>query len=1576
MKLKPVFSPRIVAMILVILLYSLSPIAINDLKPDYTNEPNTASARAVEPDVNITSIEWLGPSYYCTACGSDFILATGAQQIRVTLQNDGLAIGAGSVTFYVNDGMGGGFVLISSQPVNMLPGAVTQHIFGWTATAGAIQTVRAFATVTSDSEPSNNILELDYDVQDINAGDVYSDTLPINGTRLAHENAVVSVGVRNAGNVETNTTALITLTPILGGGIEYFSSTTQTLSTGSVAEPPAVEILPIVIDGASLSGTYELGGSVYFNSTTSSSSDIIPITPRDVTFSQYRSSIVPPSDRAVEPGGSTTMTFMVQNIGELPDRYNITISDNNGWSNSSTVPAQTSVINASSSEAVLIPVTVPLGTNRSESDVITIQIESVAEGYFIQSSSTVMAGDILQGTLNRSNWNIFIVPGTEEVIQYTLKNTGTSPAIFDLSTGFEQVAPGWTASIYPITTPYLTVDEEIVVTVTVNPPSLSMPFDPTTKLAEGNQLSLWTSVIPQGGGSPNVQHTTLEVQPTVMVELIAPETEFTINLTEIESGPISRFVNIDMQLRHNLMSNLSSTVDISLNIAPNAFTPTRSGSGSNEIQRWNSSVSPNNVSMQLGATQALVATILGPSDLLPLAGNLNIDVVANLTLSGALSSGIKAPDTVLSLLFSIPELSSAEIEVPDTTIIIPEISSSVDVNITNTGNHRINFTFEIEGPDGWTVSVLPTSTTNVGSTIDNWPSIGNDNTSVNVSVTAPPNARADTIPDITLNVLGEDGQIITQANIPFVVQELINAYISPSYIVAVVPISSNSSIALEANNSGNSQQEFTIAVEHSFVDINMTITSNTSMIINPGEVSIVQIEVSVGQFARADVNHTAQVVLYHEGTELSRIDAYIEIIPNHQIEFEHYPEYSVVPGMNLSILVNVTNMGNIIELINFTTISPTGWVSVVRPQNLTIDAEGVETLPIVVDVTVPPMEQDAGLEPGSVHNITLIATNVTDDIQSGVTSIIFNVEPIFVLSSDDFPDLVELLPGESRTFDIDVSNDGNQNVSLDITCQITPSNRWLVSDCDISNFTLDSGAVRSVSFTVQSIASNHYNGEEADFSITFSPQDNHSGDAMLVTKLKITRMRSSSSYELSGGQRVHDIEINWMHVQAVGQTADTRSISYQFNITNMSRYIDEELYPGNVDWEFWIDYGDGFVPLDDYPFTIPPASPLVLKTMKLRAQLPATENIPPGDGWLLQFQLQHPEELTNTTVNFDIQVDAWADPAVISLNIDDFESFTESKTGTISATIKNGGNAGTALGVVTTLHCNSGITIIDEPTIAIISLSPFESRDLNWGIHSEALEWWESEETVECDVTIESPYMEGDSESNDIMSKEFIIKSWSLPLLLLIPISITLIGTSSRLLRRAVEDERSLMLSAYSATILLGVATHFNLGMNINILLAVTSLLWVALITSRSANFEIPAILSDRQNKQRGNDSVIEDHDAEINRVIKQLIIKLSFAPLGFIFATLLMPYEISWSLFNICTVLLYAIIGAAIVFFTINLTLYSWQRIFDNLSLLEIESQELLQQLGSPSTDLRRITIGQRWGEAHGVNIEVDENV
>ena len=113
-----------------------------------------------------------------------------------------------------------------------------------------------------------------------------------------------------------------------------------------------------------------------------------------------------------------------------------------------------------------------------------------------------------------------------------------------------------------------------------------------------------------------------------------------------------------------------------------------------------------------------------------------------------------------------------------------------------------------------------------------------------------------------------------------------------------------------------------------------------------------------------------------------------------------------------------------------------------------------------------------------------------------------------------------------------------------------------------------------------------------------------------------------------------------------------------------------------------------------------------------------------------------------------------------------------------------------------------------------------------------------------------------------------------------------------------------------------------------------------------------------------------------MDRVLKQLAAKLAFAPLGFILVAIMMPNDISWSLANISSILLYAFAGGLGVIFITLRTRNTWLTIFDSLAAMEIESQELLNQLGNPSADLRRITIGQRWGEAHDVSVEVDGNV
>ena len=1562
----------------ILVLHCLAPFASPPTNHQSTIDAEFTVARDASADLNVTQIEWIGASYYCNPCVTD-VLTPGSQEVRITIANDGLLPGGGVATVWIdsNDGMGSNS--IGSQSVTLSPGAVSQYVFTWTAILGTGQEINAYVTPLpgSDIDLSNNQIIQNFDVDEVNAGEVYSDTLPADGSRLALENEVVSVGVRNAGNIDTEATPIITLTPVLGGTPVTFTGTATSLPAGSVAFPPTVELASLIITATGLSGDYILSGEVYFNSTTPLLSDTVSITSRTVTFSPYRTILLAPSDRAVEPGASTTLSFMVQNIGEAADRYNFTITSVQGWADTSGNPGQTQIINASSSTTIVVTVTVPFATNRSLSDLITVEIESEGGEYNLSDSAAVMAGDLLLGELNHSSWLVDIIPGTEEIIQYTLRNNGTSPAIFNLEAGYSQTAPGWTAEIYPTTTPYMTVGEEIIVNVIVQPPSLSLPFDPTSKLAEGNQLTLWTMVAPIGGG-PNVQHTTLQVQPTIMVELFADQTEFPVDPSELLIGPVSRFADIEMELRHNLNSNntsISTTVDIQLSAAPIAFTSSRPSNGPNEIFRWNSSVTPSQTSMELGETESLVASILGPSDMLPLAGSLSFDVTANLTLSGALS-GIQAPESNISLTLEIPELTLADVEIPPPTTVIPEVLSSTPITIFNTGNHQTNLTLSVEGPEGWTTSISPTTISGLHSIVDAWPSVGVDNATTSLSVTAPQNTRADTPFEVNVTVMGDDGEVLTVAAIPFLVEEVIGASLTPEYAVAAIPVNGNSSIALEANNTGNSLQTFTISIEESLDDINLTLISDTDIDIEPGEVSIVQIEVTSEQFARADENHSAQVVLYHNGIELDRIDVYVEMIANHQIEFEHTSEYSVVPGMSLSIPVNVTNVGNLEEFINFTSFAPTGWQSSVTPLNMTIDAEGIEVLPLIIDVTVPPMSNDADLDPGSIHNLMLMATNVSDSIQVGSTSVLFNVEPVFVLSSDDFPDIVDLLPGELRTFAIEISNDGNQDVILDLDCEVDTPARWDVSDCDATNITLASGEKRAVSFSVEGIASDHYNLEQSGLRLTFEPQDNHSGDALLATVLRISRMHQDEPIELSGGQETHDIEVDWMHVPAVGQTADLRAIAYELELTNASRYINESLYSGDVNWSFEVSFGSGFTPLSNSPFTMPPAAPMQLKSMTIRAVLPPATSIPPGDGWTLIFNLTHPEEFTSTQVTFDFRVDAWADPSVVTILLEGGSDFIESNSGTLVAEITNGGNAATALGIIATLDCEPGIKIHDEATQAIIVMQPFETKEVEWEIESNALNWWVSADTVPCTVTIEAPDMEGDDESNDIKSVSFDVQSWSLPLLILIPITLALVTQSSRLLRRASEDERSLMLCAYSGTALLGLATQYNLGSYVNFSLAATALLWATFITSRSSGFEIPAILSDRQNMQRGSESIFEDHETEMDRVLKQLAMKLAFAPLGFIIVAIVMPNDISWALTNIGSILLYAIIGALLVVYMTLRTRNIWLMIFNELAAMEIESQELLIQLGNPSADLRRITIGQRWGEAHDVSVEVDSNV
>ena len=142
-------------LLLIIMISILSPITNTTTTLSKNLNLSDTAGRAVEPDINISSLDWIGSSYLNAGTP---ILAETTQSVRVTISNDGLALASGILSFYVNNGNGSGFVLIDSQPISMVPGTINQYIFNWVATQGATQQARIYATVPGDSDNLNNQL--------------------------------------------------------------------------------------------------------------------------------------------------------------------------------------------------------------------------------------------------------------------------------------------------------------------------------------------------------------------------------------------------------------------------------------------------------------------------------------------------------------------------------------------------------------------------------------------------------------------------------------------------------------------------------------------------------------------------------------------------------------------------------------------------------------------------------------------------------------------------------------------------------------------------------------------------------------------------------------------------------------------------------------------------------------------------------------------------------------------------------------------------------------------------------------------------------------------------------------------------------------------------------------------------------------------------------------------------------------------------------------------------------------------------------------------------------------------------
>ena len=89
---------------------------------------------------------------------------------------------------------------------------------------------------------------------------------------------------------------------------------------------------------------------------------------------------------------------------------------------------------------------------------------------------------------------------------------------------------------------------------------------------------------------------------------------------------ISRLLNVEV--RHNLENPIANSFDATLNVGAITFQPTNSG-GFSQANRWSAAVSPNTFSsLALGDVETAALGIQGPADDYPLAGIVDVPVVA------------------------------------------------------------------------------------------------------------------------------------------------------------------------------------------------------------------------------------------------------------------------------------------------------------------------------------------------------------------------------------------------------------------------------------------------------------------------------------------------------------------------------------------------------------------------------------------------------------------------------------------------------------------------------------------------------------------------------------------------------------------------------------------------------------------------------------------------------------------------------------------------------------------------------------------------------------------------------------
>jgi len=1126
------------ALVLVALMFLSPMLAGIPASPDEDVSMMT-SGRSLDPDVAVTDLHVTTPSVLVSGVPT---LSPENHIIRVGVLNIGGSVAEGNVTLKV-DG-----VLVDNRTVTLNPGAGSNEILYWDASSviGSGMQITAsweVASSSSDSNSSNDVMSLNnvnvVAVED--AADI-ADSLPADGASLARAMWVGAITAVNTGNQPVDVTAQLTLTPSLGGSSVSLSSSTEQLLPGSLASPPTPQNITISFDGSNLEGDYTLGGSLLIAGTSQQS---VTIESRIVNFVALRASLLPANNRNVDPGSQTVLNFILQNSGTVSDDFEVLQSNNSAptdyWVNASDTiyPASSPLtVAAGDTEAIQINVDIPSDASNGDSVLVTVSIQSQTAGYVLEATTMVMAGgtyssEIFQNHSHQLGENYAnLTPGTDRTLGYTLKNTGTAPAQYQIDVGATEAIPFWNIHSPVTITDVLLPNETRSIPVTISTPHLEMPLNPSWKVSSIEQVDIIVQAIPMEGGVPSTNQTTLLIDSIVELDISVTGGANDITVDDIIAGNFNRWIDFEVTIVHNLGSN-DTLAQVSLTPSTgNGMTFVQDtpldGSSPAELQRWTATAAPSTMELEPGEVgYGKVALAFNPNPTefpYPSAGTLTFSFKA--TSDWGTFPGTISRNATASVSVNIHEIWSAEMISSGVAVGDPGTSIVSNLTLKNTGNDVANFTLGYVSKTDWTISLASSAANLLQSRTNLFPDNGTggrafqDQFEVIVTAIPPSSASADEVHEIWVYANStETGELLAYAPALIRLTEVVSAEFYPIQSTAVIESSEISdlsetnrvgqkTIITVLNNTGNTNITYDLSLHVSDGDkLDVCFSEagacerNTTQLVPPGSQGIVRVYAKASALARADVTQSFNITAHYNGTLLSTSEWRVQVAPDHRIDFIGTSEFEAAPGNSVEIEVTMINRGNLMETLNLTADfgNSKNWTYTVNESSFTIEPENSHK--VMLTITLPDLNNGGEILQAYVtHNITLRAVNITDPFPTWPSTVTINgtvqsvplqdrvamgggvpagskvirieVLPVFDVQLIESPERIAIVPGVDREAHFVMENKGNAEMQLTV--------QWETDDLDL---TMDRfGVANNIGSTSLTLGV----GQTSSFMFTFS----------------------------------------------------------------------------------------------------------------------------------------------------------------------------------------------------------------------------------------------------------------------------------------------------------------------------------------------------------------------------------------------------------------------------------------------------------------------------------------------------------